>query len=79
MKSLEQLNLGVTQMGGEIPPEVFRLVNLSDLYLGGANFGGELSNDFSLLNGTLRALSLENNNFSGEFPSHFQTMVGLGE
>jgi hypothetical protein len=79
MNSLRQLNLALTQMGGEIPPEVFRLGSLEELYLGSASFEGELSNEFSLLNGTIREISLENNAFSGEFPSLFETMAGLGE
>jgi hypothetical protein len=79
MESLRHLNLAATQMGGDIPPEVFRLGNLQQLYLDGSNFGGELSDDFSLLNGTIIEINLENNDFTGEFPSLFQTMAGLGE
>jgi hypothetical protein len=53
----QELNLGETQVG--IPPEGFRLGNLREFYLGDASFAGELTNDFSFLNGwhDLRDLS----------------------
>lgn len=79
MQSLEVLNLGRTEMGGEIPPAVFLLGNLHELYLNDANFGGLLSDDFILLNGTIREISLENSNFSGTLPLFFQDIIGLGE
>jgi len=79
MQSLQVLDLGRTNMGGEIPPEVFGLISLEELYLDNASFGGPLTEDFALLNGTIKEISLSNNAFTGAFPTVLiENLVGLG-
>jgi hypothetical protein len=68
MVELRSLHLGDSQMGGEIPAELYRLENLRVLQLQNANFEGTLSEDFGLLNQTIATISLNGNDFSGDVP-----------
>ena len=79
MTNLRVLNLGNSSMFGNIPIEIFRLPVLSQLDLSNANFDGELSEDFRLLNETLMELRLDGNNFSGDIPGAFDDLKILGK
>lgn len=71
MAEVEVIGLGDSSMEGELPPELFRLRNLRELDLRNANFGGELSEDFRLLNQTIEEIRLNGNAFTGDFPEAF--------
>ena len=68
MTSLEELKLGRSGIGGELPAELFSLP-LETLHLNEAAFSGPLrEEDFAQLTDTLVSLWLYENNFSGPIP-----------
>lgn len=78
LSELQTLDLSDTLIEGEIPPEMYRLSKLRDLYLQNANLHGELSEDFGLLNQTIRTIALNGNNFHGDVPKAFDYCLHLG-
>jgi len=78
MTALRYLDLGNSRMGGELPPELYRLPRLIELSLSNAGFEGTLSEDFRLLNQTIRDVMLSGNNFVGSIPDAFNYCTILG-
>jgi len=78
MTALRSLDLGNSLMGGELPPELYRLPELIELRLPNANFEGTLSENFSFLNQTIRDVILSGNNFVGSIPEAFNYCTILG-
>jgi Leucine-rich repeat (LRR) protein len=69
MTDLQELNVGDSEMQGEIPTQLFDLMNLKTLQLNDANFSGPLSNDgFLKLAPKLEVLWLQGNKFEGLIP-----------
>jgi Leucine-rich repeat (LRR) protein len=75
LSGLNVLRLGGTRVGGVLPTELYGLFNLAELDLTGARFSGAISEDFALLAGSLRILSLANNSFVGSVPAALDALT----
>ena len=63
-------------IGGEIPPELGRLSNLTHLLLGGGGLSGELPAELGSLS-NLTVLRLNDNGLSGEIPAELGRLTNL--
>lgn len=76
LKELEELNLSLNPIEGEIPESFFTLRKLESLNLKNNLISGELSENFSKLK-QLKFLDLSNNNFSGNIPESISELSSL--
>ena len=79
LQRLSDLRLSSNNLGASIPTELFQLSALTQFFADSCNLQGTLSEDFSLLNGTLRNLVVSNNNLSGPIPAAFDQLTNLGK
>ncbi|KAJ4758263.1 Protein STRUBBELIG-RECEPTOR FAMILY 8 [Rhynchospora pubera] len=74
MTSLEKLDLSFNSFSGDLPSSFGSLQNLHSLHLQHNHFTGSVS---YLTNLPLTDLNIENNNFSGYVPKHFEVIPEL--
>ncbi|KAD3640534.1 hypothetical protein E3N88_29757 [Mikania micrantha] len=76
LTQLTTLSLRYNALSGQLPTDIFTLVNLRNLYLQDNLFSGQIPDSFSGLVNLVR-VSFANNNFSGDIPGSVNNLTRL--
>ncbi|KAD0799913.1 hypothetical protein E3N88_43701 [Mikania micrantha] len=76
LTQLTTLSLRYNALSGQLPADIFKLVNLRNLFLQNNLFSGEIPDSFSPMANLVR-VSFAGNNFSGEIPKSVSNLTRL--
>mmetsp|Transcript_23701 Transcript_23701/g.55216 ORF Transcript_23701/g.55216 Transcript_23701/m.55216 type:complete len:178 (+) Transcript_23701:2473-3006(+) len=79
MAKLSDLRMRHNDLDGRLPTQLFQLPSITTIDVSHCSLEGTLSNEFALLNGTLRNLILNNNPFTGPVPQGFDELTRLSK
>ncbi|PIN10232.1 Leucine-rich repeat protein [Handroanthus impetiginosus] len=75
--NLEYIHLGQNFLGGNIPPSLFALPSLQQLYLHNNEFHGQIHELSNLSSSLLKELDVSSNNLEGPLPKFFSELEQL--